>query len=240
MAGRLRIWRDGAACGAVNMARDAALLAGQGPDDDPVLRIYRWRPPAVTIGHNQDLASFDAEAVRAAGYDLVRRPTGGRAILHADELTYAVAGASGGPLFGGTLHQTYLAINRALVGFLRDLGLAPEVSTGESRAEARGLSCFRSAGRHEISLAGRKIVGSAQRRQRGVFLQHGSILTGPGHRDLGRFLKGGPAAVPAAATIDLGEALGAHLDEAALDDLASRLAAAFCRAWDLEPVPYRA
>jgi len=121
-------------------------------------------------------SDFDETAIRAAGYDLVRRPTGGRAILHADELTYAVIGSSPGPVFGATLHETYMKINRALLAFLADLGVVADISTGESREEARGLVCFRSAGRHEVSVAGRKIIGSAQRRTGGNFLQHGSIL----------------------------------------------------------------
>lgn len=244
MTGRLRIRRDGAACGSVNMARDAALLAGHRPGDDPVLRLYRWDPPAVTIGYNQDLRAFDAKALRAAGYDLVRRPTGGRAILHADELTYAVVGSSPGPLFGRSLHDSYLSINRALTAFLADLGLQAEVLAGESLAQARGVSCFRSAGRHEIRVGGRKIIGSAQRRQRGVFLQHGSILTGPGHRDLPRFLKGsdhgatgGEVQPQPEVTTDLSQALCAALDGPALEALADRLAAACCRVWGLEPLP---
>ncbi|MFN2371507.1 MAG: biotin/lipoate A/B protein ligase family protein, partial [Candidatus Krumholzibacteriia bacterium] len=104
---RLRVLLDGALPGAANMARDRDLLAAHRPGDDPVLRIYRWDPPAVTIGYNQQLADFDADGVRTAGWDVVRRPTGGRAILHADELTYAVVGTSPGPLFGDSLHDVY-------------------------------------------------------------------------------------------------------------------------------------
>ena len=134
---RLRIFDDGPRPGAVNMQRDAALLAAQGPGDPPVLRLYRWSPPAVSLGHHQRVGAFDAAAIAARGYGLVRRPTGGRAILHADELTYAVVGASPCPLFGASLHETYATINRALVRFLTELGLRPDVSAGESRAEAR-------------------------------------------------------------------------------------------------------
>ncbi len=89
----------------------------------------------MTIGYNQDLGDFDAGAVAAAGFGLVRRPTGGRAILHADELTYAVVGSSPGPLFGGSLHETYMKINEALLAFLADLGIDADISEGESRDE---------------------------------------------------------------------------------------------------------
>ena len=240
MAGSLRIIIDGACDGAANMARDAALLDEHRPGDPPVLRLYRWRPPAVSYGYNQSLDGFDAAAIAAAGFGLVRRPTGGRAILHADELTYAVVGASPSPLFGETLHATYTRINEALLLFLRDLGLAADVSGGESRDDARGLVCFKSAGRHEISVQGRKLVGSAQRRHGGAFLQHGSILAGPAHLELPRFLRPGPgqpapdSAGLAMVTTDLGRLLGIPLDDEGQERLLPRLADAFCRAWGLD------
>jgi len=235
--GCLRVFLDGAASGAVNMDRDASLLAGHRPGDDPILRLYRWEPAAVTIGYNQDFSDFDAAGIRSAGYGLVKRPTGGRAILHADELTYAVIGTSPGSVFGGSLHETYLKINRALLSFLGDLGIEADISAGESRAEARGLTCFRSAGRHEISVGGRKIIGSAQRRTGGVFLQHGSILAGPRHLELPSFLRPEVNRDPgelAAATTDLGRLLGARPSGADLEALAPRLAAAFARVLELE------
>ncbi len=215
------------------MERDRQLLAEHRPGDDPVLRIYRWEPSAVTIGYNQDLGDFAEGAARAAGYDVVRRPTGGRAILHADELTYAVVGTSPGPLFGSSLHDVYMTINRALVGFLAGLGVDAEISDGESREDARGLVCFKSAGRYEIAVGGRKIIGSAQRRSGGCFLQHGSILAGPGHLELLRFLVPGdpgaslPPEALAAGTTDLARVLDRPLDSAALDALAPDLAGAF-------------
>jgi lipoate-protein ligase A len=225
------------------MERDRRLLAAHRPGDDPVLRIYRWDPPAVSIGYNQKTEDFAADAARTAGFDVVRRPTGGRAILHAEELTYAVVGTSPGPLFGDSLHAVYMTINRALVAFLADLGLAAEISDGESRADARGLVCFKSAGRYEIGVGGRKLVGSAQRRSGGCFLQHGSILAGPRHLDLLKFLRPGapgadvPAAVLALATTDLGQLRGRPYAPAELDALAPVLVAAFARVLELEPDP---
>jgi len=222
------------------MERDASLLAGHHPGDDPILRLYRWVPAAVTVGYNQDFSAFDETGILAAGYDLVRRPTGGRAILHADELTYAVIGTSPGPVFGASLHETYMKINQALLAFLADLGLVAGISEGESREEARGLVCFRSAGRHEISVAGRKVIGSAQRRTGGVFLQHGSILAGPGHLELSSFLGAGVKQDQGrieAVTTDLGQLLGAVQTGNDLDALAPRLAAAFARILDLDLVP---
>ena len=97
----LHFFCDGPAGGAENMARDAALLADHRPGDDPILRLYRWEPAAVTYGYHQDPAVFDQDRLAAAGYDLVRRPTGGRAVLHADEITSAVAAPLAGPFAGG-------------------------------------------------------------------------------------------------------------------------------------------
>ncbi|MFO7654538.1 MAG: biotin/lipoate A/B protein ligase family protein [Candidatus Krumholzibacteriia bacterium] len=170
------------------MARDRALLERQRRGDPPVLRLYRWSPPAVSIGYHQDQADFPLERARVLGWDVVRRPTGGRAILHAEELTYAVVAGSPSPLFGSSLHSSYARINEALLAFLSDLGIAGEISSGESRAEARGTVCFQSAGQYEVRVGGRKLVGSAQRRSERAFLQHGSILFGPAHADLVRCL----------------------------------------------------
>ena len=172
----LRVMNDGPRPGTVNMVTDARLLAEHCPGDDPILRLYRWSPWAVTYGYHQAPDTFDVAAAADRGWDVVRRPTGGRAILHAQELTYAVVGTSPCALFGDTLHQTYTTINRALMKFLRELGLSPDVSDGESLEEARGAVCFQTAGRHEVTVGGRKIIGSAQRRSGEVFLQHGSIL----------------------------------------------------------------
>ena len=236
-AGSLRVLLDGAATGSQNMDRDASLLAGHQPGDDPILRLYRWEPAAVTIGYNQNFSDFAETSIRAAGYDMVRRPTGGRAILHADELTYAVIGSSPGTIFGDTLHNTYMKINEALLAWLADLGIVADISSGESRDDARGLVCFRSAGRHEVSVGGKKIIGSAQRRTGGTFLQHGSILTGPRHLELSSFLGQGEhpdADQLASVTTDLGQLLGSPQTGADLDAMAPRLAQAFSRVWGLK------
>jgi len=224
------------------MARDAELLADQKPGDDPILRLYQWEPAAVTIGYNQKFEDFDQDAIAAAGYDLVRRPTGGRAILHADELTYAVIGSSPSPLFGDSLHSTYLKINEALLAFLHRLDIAADISAGESRENARGLVCFRSAGKHEIKVGGRKIIGSAQRRTGGVFLQHGSILAGPRHLGLPVLLDGAAAAETdvkelANVTIDLAQLLGQEQTPAVLDGQARVLADVFAETWGLVQNP---
>lgn len=240
MGGVLRVHVDGPRPGAVNMSVDARLLAERRPGDDPVLRLYRWSPWCVSHGHHQSPDDFDRDALAARGWDLAARPTGGRAILHAQELTYSVAGDAEGDLFGSTLHGAYMRINEALTAFLRGLGLEPDISEGESLAEARGVVCFQTAGRHEITVGGRKIIGSAQRRTRTSFLQHGSILAGPAHVDLLEVLPGientpGRRDDLLSATTDLARETGVDVDALDLDECGHRLADAFAEVLALEP-----
>lgn len=231
---RLKVLLAGARTGAWNMARDRQLLAEQQPGGDPVLRLYRWQPGAVTIGYNQSLTDFNADRIAARGYDLVRRPTGGRAILHTDELTYALVGSASG-LFGSSLHTTYDLIDQALLSFLERLGIVADVSEGEDRTAARGPVCFHSAGKYEIKVAGRKLIGSAQRRTRGVFLQHGSILSGDSHLELAELLTETTSiAGLRSATTDLGQLLGSPQSPADLDSHAIVLAACFAETFGLE------
>lgn len=224
MPARWRCIIAGALPGAANMERDEslalALLAGTGA---PTLRLYRWSPPAVSVGFHQDLARFDAERCTAEGIDLVRRPTGGRAILHAEELTYCVAMETG----GRGVMAVYDAISRALVRGLRLFGAETELVRSQPPFPAlyrddASIPCFSSSARHEITWRGRKLVGSAQRRyttgERDVVLQHGSILTGAAHRRLPEFVRA-PAEARArlredleARTTDLGAIIGTTPD----------------------------
>jgi lipoate-protein ligase A len=198
------------------MQHDHDLLANHHPGDTTVLRLYRWIPPSVSLGYNQKIADFDRETIAARGYDLVQRPTGGRAILHAEELTYAVVGTSPGELFGSTLHETYMTINRALLTFIQKLGLAADISAGESRV--------------------------AQRRSNGVFLQHGSILTGPAHADLADCLGAAPARRSnreelLSATTDLGRLLNCKVDEESYQPWEDLLVEAFQKSLGCDTEP---
>ncbi|HEX2203105.1 MAG TPA: lipoate--protein ligase family protein [Longimicrobium sp.] len=162
--------------GAWNMAVDEALAESVRAGGAPVLRVYRWAPACLSLGRNQPARGrYDADALAARGVDVVRRPTGGRAVLHDRELTYAAAlpdGALGGP------RETYAALNRALVAGLRRLGVPAALQPGtEGRAPPPSLApCFDQPVEGEVVAAGRKLVGSAQRRFEGVLLQHGSLL----------------------------------------------------------------
>jgi len=166
------------------------------PEDhrQPVLRFYRWRPWAVSLGHHQREDDLLVDRLREAGIDIVRRPTGGRAILHAEEMTYSVVM----PSAGRSVLQVYNAISRALVRGLRRLGADVELQKAQANfAEAyrhpSAIPCFASSARYEIEWRGRKLVGSAQRRYGGdggeVVLQHGSILCGKAHLQLVDYLR---------------------------------------------------
>jgi lipoyl(octanoyl) transferase len=158
------------------MAVDAALAEAVRAGGPPVVRFYRWSPACLSLGRNQPgRGCYDIDAVRARGLDVVRRPTGGRAVLHDRELTYTVVlpeRSLGGP------RRSYATVNRALVRGLRRLGVAAELQPrGERHAAVPSLdACFREPAEGEVTVGGRKLVGSAQCRDAGVLLQHGSLL----------------------------------------------------------------
>lgn len=169
--------------GAVNMAVDEALWRGrQGGTSPPTLRFYAWHPPTVSLGYGQPLGDdVDREACRRLGVGIVRRPTGGSAIYHDGperELTYSVAATAEDLGVGPDLLETYHWIGRGLLRGLNALGAGAEmvpVVTGDGPVPA---FCFARTGRYEIEVGGRKLVGSAQRRQGSSFLQHGAVLLG--------------------------------------------------------------
>lgn len=179
---------DGAHSGAENMRRDRVLLARseREPLADPVLRVYGWSPPAVSLGYHQNESPLDPLALRARGIEQVRRPTGGAAVLHDQEITYAVAGPLGLPGLGRGVLAIHDGIAAALRATLVQLGV-PASTGGGGRPD--DFACFASAGGHEITVDGRKLVGSALRRGRRAFLQHGSVLVGEAHLELPRLLK---------------------------------------------------
>lgn len=172
-----------AADGARNMAVDEALME-HARGGGVALRFYRWDPPCLSFGRNQATRGrWDPGAARRDGVDVVRRPTGGRAVFHHRELTYAVVAPAG--RWGG-LRESYRRVNRALAAGLVELGA--EVGEAARKPSGRppgpgGRACFRDPLPGELVAAGRKLVGSAQWRDRGALLQHGSLLL---HDDQGR------------------------------------------------------
>jgi lipoate-protein ligase A len=181
--GPWRLLRDDPAPAAWNLAVDEALLlaAGRdGPPPAPVLRLYGWAPAALSLGRLQSAAAApDAAWLAARGFDLVRRPTGGAAVLHDRERTYAVVARLRAEPFPGGVLDTYACIARALVRGLTRLGL-DAVAVAPPRTARGGRAapplCFAATSHHEIAVGGVKVIGSAQLRRRGAFLQHGSIV----------------------------------------------------------------
>jgi lipoate-protein ligase A len=215
-------WRlivDPAGDGAWNMAVDEAILEAYEhavARTAPTLRLYGWRPGAVSLGRSQrEEGSHDPSVLTREGLDLVRRPSGGATVLHEVERTYAVVGALGNPPFARGVIATYRAIADALACGLRGLGVPAEAA--EPRRQARGndrLACFERVGEWEIVAAGRKLVGSAQARRRKAVLQHGSV---PLRLDPSRLeaVLGRP--VDGSRFIDLERAIGSAVDETAVD-----------------------
>lgn len=167
-----------AATGARNMAVDQALLESAQAGGQATLRFYAWRPACLSFGRNQSARGiYDPALIAALGLDVVRRPTGGRAVLHDRELTYSVAAPVARV---GSPRRAYRAINRALVAGLRALGVPASLAPAPVRTRGpvgdAAVPCFQDAAEGEVVAAGRKLVGSAQRYERHAILQHGSIL----------------------------------------------------------------
>ena len=166
--------------GAWNMALDEALWSGaeDGPERCVTVRLFAWKPRCLSIGYHQALKeACDAEFCRLSGIDVVRRPTGGKAVLHDDEVTYSVTAPFGtAPFTGLDLVGTYDVIARALASGLSALGLKVELQERRTLAPPAGSDpCFLVPSHKEVLSGGRKVVGSAQRRGKKAFLQHGAV-----------------------------------------------------------------
>lgn len=168
--------------GAWNMAVDEAVLESYTVADGPVaptLRLYGWRPAALSLGRFQGAeGSQNPTFLRENGIDLVRRPTGGSAVLHEFERTYAVTARLRSTPFSGSVLETYRQVAGALCAALHRIGVDAQARPPEEPGarRSRDAACFGTPSAHEISVGGRKLVGSAQLRRCGAFLQHGSIL----------------------------------------------------------------
>jgi lipoate-protein ligase A len=177
-----------------NMAVDEALLESVIRGGAPVVRFYTWQPATLSLGVNQPVGEVDPAECARRGFGLVRRITGGRAVLHQHELTYSVIGRENDPRVSGGVIESYRKISAALVAGFQSLGAdvqlaAPNRALIRALAESRrhatlneeaesshGAVCFDAASAYELTASGRKLVGSAQARRGGALLQHGSIL----------------------------------------------------------------
>lgn len=174
--------------GAWNMAVDEAILESvYSGDSPPTLRLYAWQPACLSLGHAQPYSEVNTEALAANGWELVRRPTGGRAILHVDELTYAVIAPEREPRVKGGVLESYLRLSEALIESLRLLGLSPQAEEKESanKKDKPNPVCFEVPSNYEITVNGKKLIGSAQARRKEGILQHGAL---PLYGDLARII----------------------------------------------------
>lgn len=225
-----RLLLSAPADGATNMATDEALLLRARRTGETVYRVYGWSRPTVSLGRHQTARGrYDLARARAQGIDFVRRPTGGRAILHHREITYAVAGPVE-PF--GSLRESYRAINRLLLEALRTLGVDAREAQLSTRAPIPGVApCFEAPVGGEVVAGGRKLVGSAQVRDGDTFLQHGSILIDDDQHLLSTLLdESQPMPAPATIRALTGRAVSAR-------EFASALSHALCAVDGKQPQP---
>lgn len=178
-----RLIHTSPASGAWNMAADEAILEHiQRGESLATLRLYSWNPPCLSLGQAQSFTDVDVERLQTHGWEVVRRLTGGRAILHTDELTYSVTGRAEESVLAGGVLESYNRLAQALLFAIRELGLPVEIKERESVGRASGMTnpvCFEVPSTYEITVQGKKLIGSAQARKKEGALQHGSLpLTG--------------------------------------------------------------
>ena len=177
MTNHWRLLSTPPASGAWNMAVDEAILESIGRNASlPTLRLYAWTPACLSLGVAQPFADVDMARLRARGWDVVRRITGGRAILHTDELTYSVIGPADNPVLVGSVLESYNRLAKALLHAVQELGMSVEMKEG--KADESGKSnpvCFEVPSTYEITVDGKKLIGSAQARRKEGVLQHGSL-----------------------------------------------------------------
>ncbi len=188
---KVRLLSHGAMKGKYNMAVDEAIHnAYQRGEVGPTLRLYRWEPACLSLGRFQDVKKeVNLEGLKDLGIDLVRRSTGGKAVLHDDELTYSIVISES--LLPGSILETYKKLSKALVSGLKTLGVPAELSALEHGVTARDrrfrqAACFSAPSWYEVVAHDKKIVGSAQVRSGGIILQHGSI---PFTMDIGKLVR---------------------------------------------------
>lgn len=239
-----RFLHTGRSDGLFNMEFDQGLarelLEGAGVG---TVRVYGWNPPAISVGWNQSLDGIDTVRAQSSGVDVVRRPTGGRAILHSEEVTYSVVMVTR----GRNVLQIYHEVSLALIEGIRALGVNAALEKSQASfptlyKDSSSSACFSSSGRYEIKVNGKKLVGSAQRRMVGrdgseVVLQHGSVLLGPDHLRIADFLKQSEGLTAEKVRSDLEEktttlksALGCDVG---FDEVVEALRSGFEKAWGI-------
>lgn len=161
--------------GVTNMAADVAILESVMAGAPPTLRFYSWSPYCLSLGYGQRARDVDLNRLEKYGFTLVRRPTGGRAVLHADEFTYSIALPAGHPLTSGNISESYRRISAAWLIALTSMGVQVSASPATLLSPSAAPICFEVTSDYEIACWGRKLMGSAQMRRHGALLQHGSL-----------------------------------------------------------------
>ncbi len=167
------------AAGDWNMAVDEAILESSGRGEvPPTLRLFAWAPPCLSLGYAQPVGDADRQRLEDRGWGLVRRPTGGRAILHTDELTYSVVGPADEPRLIGSVLESYRRLSAALLDALHRLDVPAQAKAAHSLpagSDRKAAVCFEVPSNYEITVNGKKLIGSAQARRKEGVLQHGSL-----------------------------------------------------------------
>ncbi len=210
--------------------------------DKPLLRFFTWNPYCISLGYHQDPSDINQEMCRSETIDLVRRPTGGRAILHAEELTYSVIY----PFRGQDIGEFYRLVHLPFMMALNDLKVPAQFEPVQADFPAiyktdRAYLCFATSAKHELEISGKKLMGSAQRVYEKSILQHGSLLLGPGHERLVDFL-----------TIteekrrhirqyiqEHTECVGKHLQEISAERLSKMIQAKFAENFGIRFIPWQ-
>ena len=190
------VWRwidTGSADGLTQMATDLAIAEKASHHQKPTFRVYCWQPYCISLGYHQSETHIDKHKCRLEGIDIVRRPTGGRAVFHAQEVTYSVVIPQNTSCFSDQIHTIYHLIGRGLIKSLQKLGIQPKLQKGsldfgKHYKKNISIGCFSATSRYEVMINNRKVIGSAQRHFNGAVLQHGSILTGDLHLMLPQYL----------------------------------------------------
>jgi lipoyl(octanoyl) transferase len=174
-----RLLQTQPASGAWNMAVDESILENARKGQVlPTLRLYSWNPPCLSLGYAQTIGDVDLDLLGSRGWDIVRRPTGGKAILHVDELTYSVTGPLSEPRLMGSVIESYRCLASALLNALHRMDVPAKAQSEVFAAPARGSNgpvCFEVPSNYEIVVKGKKLIGSAQARKKEGVLQHGSL-----------------------------------------------------------------
>jgi len=174
-----RLLRTQPAVGAWNMAVDEAILESTAQGSmPPTLRLYAWSPACISLGYAQSTEDVDLDRLKQLGWEIVRRPTGGRAILHTDELTYSICGMNNDPHLVGSVLESYQRLSHGLLEALRLMGIKadiPKLSEKQDQQSIQNPVCFEVPSNYEITVGGKKLIGSAQARKKSGVLQHGSL-----------------------------------------------------------------